>query len=43
MDNKYKFQAACQIEKVETRADNTLVIKVGMNIIRLLTKHLLSL
>jgi len=30
MDNKYKFQSACQIEKVETRADNTLMIKIGM-------------
>ena len=30
MENKYKFQTACQIEKIETRADHTLVAKIGM-------------
>ena len=30
MDNKYKFQAACQIEKVTTRADFTLKVIVGL-------------
>lgn len=30
MDNKYKFQSACQISKVETMSDNTLRIRVDM-------------
>ena len=30
MDNKYKFQAACQIEKIQTRVDFTIKMTIGL-------------
>ncbi len=30
MENKYKFQAACQIERMATRADFTIKMTIGL-------------